>query len=193
IQSAVTRETILRRYNYQASYIDWCEDNNLTEKHIIDPSEAILCNYAASFMGREAGGTVRAKIAAIKNLVTTKGFGWRGGIRLREVLNGVERAAPASSFRPEREPVKVEWLNLLHDDLDNNGHNVFNSCAIACADTVFYGQLRLGEVLSQSFLPSNYDESKLPLVRDLNVPHPSDNITSAKLRLPCTKTHQARG
>ncbi|KAJ3898096.1 hypothetical protein F5879DRAFT_773176, partial [Lentinula edodes] len=86
-------------------YIDWCEANNLTEKHIFDLSEEILCNYAVSFMGKEAGGTVRAKITAVKNLVTTKGFGWHGGICLCGVLNGVEQAAPASSFRPEREPV----------------------------------------------------------------------------------------
>ncbi|KAJ3810218.1 hypothetical protein F5876DRAFT_24760, partial [Lentinula aff. lateritia] len=103
----------LRRYNYQASYIDWCKASNLTETHIVDPSEVTLCNYAASFMGKEAGGTVRAKLTAVKSLVTTKGFGWHGGFRLREVLNGVERAAPASSFRPERVPVKEEWLNLL--------------------------------------------------------------------------------
>ncbi|KAJ3848084.1 hypothetical protein EV368DRAFT_49986, partial [Lentinula lateritia] len=69
------------------------------------------------------------------------------------VLNRVERAAPASSFRPERMPVKVEWLHLLHDKLDNAGQNTFNSCIVACANSVFYGQLRLGEVLSQSLLP----------------------------------------
>ncbi|KAJ3846740.1 hypothetical protein EV368DRAFT_88587 [Lentinula lateritia] len=109
------------KYNYQASYIDWCEANYLAEKDIIDPAEETICNYAASFMTKEAGGTVRAKIAAVKNLVTSKGFGWRGGIQLREGLNGVERAAPASSFRPERTPVKVEWLYLLHNELDNAG------------------------------------------------------------------------
>ncbi|KAJ3846948.1 hypothetical protein EV368DRAFT_88306 [Lentinula lateritia] len=52
-------------------------------------------------MGKEAGSTVRAKIAAVKNLVTSKGFGWHGRNRLRGVLS-IERAAPASSFRPER-------------------------------------------------------------------------------------------
>ncbi|KAJ3858199.1 hypothetical protein EV359DRAFT_5047, partial [Lentinula novae-zelandiae] len=188
-----TKETILRRYNYQAHYVDWCEACHISPTHIVDPSETTLCNYAASFLGKGAGGTVRAKIAAVKNLVTSKGNGWRGGTRLREVLNGIERAAPPSSFRPEREPVKVDWLDLLHDELDKSGHTALNSCIVACADVVFYGQLRLGEVLSHSSIPTNYNSSKLPLVGDLTVPAKTDHSTSAKLRLPCTKTHQSRG
>ncbi|KAJ4470322.1 hypothetical protein C8J55DRAFT_436280 [Lentinula edodes] len=146
-----------------------------------------------SWGGKEAGGTVRAKLAAVKNLVSTKGHGWRGGARLREVLNGVERAAPPSSFRPEREPVKVEWLNLLHDNLEASGRTPLNSCAIACADAVFYGQLRLGEVLPHSPLAPNYKSAKFPLVSNLNLPARTDREESAKLRLPCTKTHQSRG
>lgn len=193
IQSSVTKETILRRYNYQAHYVDWCEASQLTTKHIVDPSETTLCNYAASFMGKEAGGTVRAKLAAVKNLVSTKGHGWRGGTHLREVLNGVERAAPPSSFRPEREPVKVEWLNLLHDELDVSGRTPLNSCVIACADTVFYGQLRLGEVLPHLSLAPNSKSAKFPLVSNLNLLARTDQSGSAKLRLPCTKTHQSRG
>ncbi|KAJ3858575.1 hypothetical protein EV359DRAFT_26338, partial [Lentinula novae-zelandiae] len=157
------------------------------------PSETTLCNYAASFMGREAGGTVRAKLAAVKNLVTTKGNGWRGGFRLREVLNGVEREAPPSSFRQERDPVKQEWLNLLHDELAKVGRNEFNSCVVACADTLFYGQLRLGEVLPTSPLTSKYINSKLPLLSDLSITATPNDKSSAKLRLPCTKTQQSRG
>ncbi|KAJ3803978.1 hypothetical protein F5876DRAFT_739, partial [Lentinula aff. lateritia] len=193
IQSAVTKKTIIRRYNYQALYIDWCEDNKISRGHIINPSETTLCNYAASFIGKEAGGTVRAKLAAVKNLVIAKDNGWRGGSKLREVLNGVEKAAPASSFRPERDPVKDKWLDLLHDEMDNSGHNAFNSCVIACADTVFYGQLRLGEVLSNSSLKSKYKSSKLPLLSDLSISNTPSDKSSAKLKLPCTKTHQSRG
>ncbi|KAJ3871046.1 hypothetical protein F5051DRAFT_434168 [Lentinula edodes] len=134
-----------------------------------------------------------AKLAAVKNLVTTKGNGWRGGSKLREVLNGVEKQAPPSSFRPERDPVKEDWLNLLHDEMDQVGRDAFNSCVIACADTLFYGQLRLGEVLPASSLISKYMSSKLPLLSDLSItPSPKDK-SSAKLRLPCTKTQQSRG
>ncbi|KAJ4470042.1 hypothetical protein C8R41DRAFT_777611 [Lentinula lateritia] len=193
IQSAVTKKTIIRRYNYQALYIDWCEDNKISRGHITDPSETTLCNYAASFIGKEAGGTVRAKLAAVKNLVIAKDNGWRGGSKLCEVLNGVEKAAPASFFHPERDPVKDKWLDLLHDEMDNSGHNAFNSCIIACADTLFYGQLRLGEVLSNSSLKSKYKSSKLPLLSDLSISNTPSNKSSAKLKLPCTKTHQSRG
>lgn len=144
-------------------------------------------------MGKEAGGTVRAKIAAVKNLVSAKGHGWHGSSRLHEVLNGVERATPLSSFCPEREPVKVEWLNMLHDKLNASGRTPLNSCVIACADAVFYGQLRLGEVLPQSSLVSNYMASKFPLVSDLSIPDRFGQGHLGKLCLPCTKTHQSRG
>ncbi|KAJ3917968.1 hypothetical protein F5877DRAFT_26652, partial [Lentinula edodes] len=193
IQSAVAKSTIIRRYNYQALYVDWCEANRVSHTHITDPSEMTLCNYAASFIGKEAGGTVRAKLAAVKHLVISKGNGWRGGIRLRKVLNGVERAAPPSSFRPEHEPVKDTWLDLLHDETDNTGRDAFNTCITACADTAFYGQLRLGEVLSNSPLVSKYVGSHLPLLSDLSITTTPNDKSSAKLRLPCTKTHQSRG
>ncbi|KAJ3859720.1 hypothetical protein EV359DRAFT_21460, partial [Lentinula novae-zelandiae] len=193
IQSAVTRKTITRRYNYQGLYVDWCEENKVPLTHITNPSETTLCNYAASFMGKEAGGTVRAKVAAVKNLVTTKGNGWKGGSKLREVLNGVERQAPPSSFRRECEPVKEEWLNLLHDEMDQVRRNSFNSCVVACADAVFYGQLRLGEVLPTSSLTSKYTSAKLPLLSDLSITTTPSDKSSAKLRLPCTKTQQSRG
>ncbi|KAJ3859263.1 hypothetical protein EV359DRAFT_86610 [Lentinula novae-zelandiae] len=101
IQSALTHEMLLWRYNYQAAYIDWGETGNLSEAHIVDPSEETLCNYAASFMGREAGGTVRAKLTAVENPSHDQGL-WVAWWHL------VAR-------------VKVEWLNLLHDDLDNTG------------------------------------------------------------------------
>ncbi|KAJ3805718.1 hypothetical protein F5876DRAFT_81464 [Lentinula aff. lateritia] len=180
IQSSVTKETILRRYNYQAHYVDCRPFRN----HSLQLCGLIL---------KEAGGTVRAKIAALKNLVTSKGHGWRGGSHLREVLSGIERAAPPSSFRPEQEPMKVDWLDLLHNKLDKSGHTALNSCIVACVDAIFYGQLRLGEVLLHTSILANYDSSKLPLVSNLTIPAKTDRSTSAKLRLPCTKTHQSRG
>ncbi|KAJ3859815.1 hypothetical protein EV359DRAFT_17142, partial [Lentinula novae-zelandiae] len=134
-----------------------------------------------------------AKLAAVENLVISKGNGWRGGFRLHEVLNGVQRAAHASSFRPECDPVKDTWLNLLHDKIDNTGCDAFNTCITACADTVFYGQLRLGELLSNSSLVSKYTGSKLPLLSNLSITTTPNDKSSAKLQLPCTKTHQSRG
>ncbi|KAH7872205.1 uncharacterized protein C8R40DRAFT_1071976 [Lentinula edodes] len=179
---------LLWRYNYQAAYIDWGKTGNLSEAHIVDLSEETLCNYAASFMSREAGSTVRAKLAAVKNPSHDQGL-WLAW--WHSVARGAQWCRKSHSHLVL--PVKAEWLNLLHDDLDNTGQGAFNSCVTACADLVFYGQLRLGEVLSHSPLTTNYNSSKLLLVRDLNIPHISDHKSSAKLRLPCTKTHQARG
>lgn len=146
---------------------------------------------STNFNSRLMGGTVRAKISAVKGWVTKEGFHWKGGHILLKALTGVERKAPPSSFREERDPVKENHLRVLHEGLNLSGRSGFDHAISTAAKTLFTGQLRAGEILTTSPNTNEYDHSSLPLVKDyLEPPKTIDNGT---LRLPKTKTHQTKG
>ncbi|KAJ3804656.1 hypothetical protein F5876DRAFT_53110, partial [Lentinula aff. lateritia] len=158
---------------------------------ILPVSEVILCEYAAEFGGKLAGSSVKAKLAVIKGWTITKGFAWQGSDRLRKVLAGVERSAPPTSFRPERELVKQSHLSILHTDLDLSDSNGLDCVIAATADLMFYSQLRAGEVLPTNSTVSQYDTSAMPrVVSDLGK---ANSTGSKQLFLPKTKTNQTRG
>ncbi|KAE9390006.1 hypothetical protein BT96DRAFT_1066164 [Gymnopus androsaceus JB14] len=113
MDAAVSDKTRQRKLQYAAEFLIWATDQGLTEEDVLPPSENTLCNFAASFAGKLAGGTAKAKVSAVKSWVQRRGLIWEGGNNLRNVLNGVKRKAPASSFRDQRPPVKKEHLSTL--------------------------------------------------------------------------------
>ncbi|KAE9384337.1 hypothetical protein BT96DRAFT_771237, partial [Gymnopus androsaceus JB14] len=156
----------------------------------LPPSEAVLCNYAASFAGRLAGSTARAKVSAIKAWVSRRGKQWKGSDNLHKVLAGVERKASASSFREEHAPVKEDHLRVLHEGLDLPGKCGKDYAIAAAAKALFAGQMRSGAILATSPNPDDYNPSELPAVSDLL---PPNSTSKRNLRLPKMKTSQTRG
>ncbi|KAF9063202.1 hypothetical protein BDP27DRAFT_1427091 [Rhodocollybia butyracea] len=123
----------------------------------------------------------------------------------------VKHCAPASSFCAECPPVREEFLEHLHNDLDTSIG--LNACVCAVADASFFGQICVGRLLSRSRLTilesirrltysstfpplqtspniDQYVPSKHPLVLSLSPPSAKG---TRKLHLPCTKTHQHKG
>jgi len=190
IDAAVSEKTRHRKLQYTAEFLTWAADQALTEEDVLPPSEATLCNYAASFAGKLAGGTTKAKLSAVKGWVQRRGLAWEGGANLRNVLNGVERKAPPSSFREQRPPVKREHLSILFNELDLSGSSGLDHAMAAASAGCFYGQLRGGEILPISSNPTDYNPSNLPTVKDLRAANENGD---RKLRLPKTKTAQSRG
>jgi hypothetical protein len=112
---------------------------------------------------------------------------WCGGIRLRYTLRGVENLAPELSRLEERPPVTEEMLNILDAELDHDDGRDAAVFAGACCS--FWGQIRLGEALSEtqgSFIPG-----RVPLVS--NLAPPSTSAGSRILRLPHTKMKGDKG
>ncbi|KAJ4486407.1 hypothetical protein C8R41DRAFT_838186 [Lentinula lateritia] len=190
INASVASKTQNRKRNNIVEFLDWAHQQHLHAKDILPASEVILCEYAAEFGGKLAGASAKAKLSAIKGWTTTKGYAWQGGDRLRKVLAGVERSAPPSSFRPEREPVKKSHLSILHAELDLTDTNGLDCCIAAAADLMFYSQLRAGEILPTNSSLAQYDTRSMPRVCDLSKPTSSG---SRQLFLPRTKTSQQRG
>ncbi|KAJ4499666.1 hypothetical protein C8R41DRAFT_814741 [Lentinula lateritia] len=190
INASVTSKTQNRKRNNIVKFLDWAYQQHLHARDILPASEVILCEYAAKFGGKLAGASVKAKLSAIKGWTVTKGYAWQGGDWLRKVLAGVERSAPPSSFRPEREPVKKSHLSILHAELDLTDKNGLDCCIAAAADLMFYSQLRAGEILPTNSSLVRYNTKSMPRVCDLSKPTSSG---SKQLFLPRTKTSQQRG
>lgn len=170
MDASVSSSTRVRKHNYIQKFLDWAAKENLTPNDILPANETILCNYAATFAGQTAGGTARAHISAIKGWTLHKGHPWFGSNRLNSVLSGVKRRAPPSLFRAPRAPVKESYLRLLHSNLTLNGSDGKESATFAAATLMFYGQLRAGEVLTDSPLLSRFNAQKHPRVCDLGQP-----------------------
>ncbi|KAJ3846613.1 hypothetical protein EV368DRAFT_52547 [Lentinula lateritia] len=128
MDASVAAKTQSRKRNNITEFLNWAHLQHLQAKDILPVSEVILCEYAAEFGGKLAGSSVKAKLAVIKGWTITKGFAWQGSDRLRKVLAGVERSAPPTSFRPERELVKQSHLSILHTDLDLSDSNGLDCC-----------------------------------------------------------------
>ncbi|KAE9407661.1 hypothetical protein BT96DRAFT_809122, partial [Gymnopus androsaceus JB14] len=171
-------------------FLNWADSAGLDQQDILPPAEATLCNFAASFAGRLAGATVKAKISAVKGWVARRGMQWKGGANLGRVLSGVERRAPASSFRKERDPVKEDHLRVLHESLDLSGKCGKDHAIAAAAKALFAGQMCAGKLLGSSPALSDFNHKAFPAVRDLL---PPNNTGECILRLPKTKTAQSRG
>ncbi|KAJ3813311.1 hypothetical protein F5876DRAFT_74033 [Lentinula aff. lateritia] len=188
--ASVAAKTQSRKRNNITEFLDWAHQQHLHAKDILPASEITLCEYAAEFGGKLAGSSVKAKLSAIKGWTIMKGYAWQGSDCLRKVLASIERSAPPSSFRPEREPVKKSHLSTLHADLDLADTNSLDCCIAAAANLMFYSQLRAEEVLPTNSSITLYDFKAMPRVSDLSK---ANNAGSKRLFLPKTKTSQMRG
>ncbi|KAE9388092.1 hypothetical protein BT96DRAFT_836771 [Gymnopus androsaceus JB14] len=152
--------------------------------------EWMIAKYAASFAGKFAGGTARSHLAALKSFHQTRGQPWLGGKVLSDMLNGVERQAPPSSFREEQPPVKEEHITLLHNRLNLSGSNGLHSCVAAAARSPFAGQMRAGKPLADNPNVDEYNHFDHPSIASLG---PQSAEGTKCLKLPKTKVKQTKG
>ncbi|KAE9389702.1 hypothetical protein BT96DRAFT_391029 [Gymnopus androsaceus JB14] len=76
MDTVVFEKTLHRKSQYTADFIVWAGEQGLQEIDMLPPSEATLCNFAASFAGKLAGGTAKAKLLVVKSLVQKRGLAW---------------------------------------------------------------------------------------------------------------------
>ncbi|KAE9399001.1 hypothetical protein BT96DRAFT_994281 [Gymnopus androsaceus JB14] len=70
MDATVSDKTRQRKLQYAAEFLIWAANQGLTEEDILPPSENTLCNFAALFAGKLAGGTTKAKVSVVKNWMT---------------------------------------------------------------------------------------------------------------------------
>ncbi|KAJ7102903.1 hypothetical protein C8R44DRAFT_294902 [Mycena epipterygia] len=181
-------ESTLKKYEYGLeAYWKFCDTEGVAIDKRLPADEFLLCAFAASRAGEIAGGTVRGSIAAVKAWHVIHDEHWRGGVRLRYTLRGVENLTPASSKQEQRPPVTADMLNALGRGLDQDAP--LDAAVFGAACCALWGQIRLGEILSDN--QGSYKEGRIPLAADLAPP--STSAGSRMLRLPWTKTKREKG
>jgi hypothetical protein len=183
IQGSWASSTLKRYTGAIRQFILFCDTENVPA-HLRFPSdEFVLCAFAASSLGRHAGGTPRSRLSALKAWHAAHNVEWKGSERLNFVMNGVRNSAPGTSKHPPRPPVNARMLSQLVESLDLN--SPIDAAIAACAATAFWGQCRLGELLPVSSSP--YLAPPLPTRSDFK--RSLRDPRSCILFLPHTKTH----
>lgn len=190
LAASTKSNTAIRKWKRVHHYLRWCTDGKFRASEVLPAPEWLLCEYAASFAGSVAGGTAQGYLSAVKSWHIRKGAGWKGGKNLRDMLQGVERQAPASSRREERLPVKESYITHLHNDLDLSGRNGLHLCVAAHAKAMWSGQMRAGEPLPTSPDIAKFSPLDNPMVACLGAPNENG---SRPLKLPRTKCEPVRG
>jgi hypothetical protein len=184
IQGSLAHSTLKRYSGAIKRFIHFCNTEQIPDHLRFPADEFVLCAFAASSLGRHAGGTPRSRISALKAWHITHNMEWKGSARLRYVLNGVHNSAPRTSRRLPRPPINAMMLSQLVQNLDLN--LPLDAAVAACAATAFWGQCRLGELLP----PSSSIAPPIPLPTRSDFKRSVLNPQSCILHLPCTKTHR---
>lgn len=133
----------------RAERIHWDDETSVPEQ--------VLCAYAASMAGTYSGGTAQSRLGGLRYWHEQRALDWLGSARLRRIVKGVGLAAPLDAHREQRPPVTEAMLDEALNTLDPT--RPFDVCVAAAALVMFWGQLRIGEVLSAT---RSYDFSALP-------------------------------
>lgn len=187
VQNAWADSTLQKYGNSVDAYLRFCDKEGVTRAQRLPASEFLLCAFAASRLGEISGITARGAVAAVKAWHVVHDAEWHGGLRLRYTLKGVENSAPTGSKREERPPVTAAMLDILEGELDHDGPK--DAAVFAAACCAFWGQVRLGELLSNT--ERSFRRGRIPTAAHLKPP--STRAGSRILRLPWTKTKGARG
>ncbi|KIK44655.1 hypothetical protein CY34DRAFT_784259 [Suillus luteus UH-Slu-Lm8-n1] len=157
------------------NFLNFCDIERVPLLDRCPASEHLLCAFATLRMGHLAGSTVQSHISALKAWHAYCNTPWNGAIHLKLVLNGVSNRAPQSSLLPPS------------SSLDPN--DSFDCCCLAAATAAFWGQLRLGEILSP--WGSSYPSMHISCRHHLS--NPINPNGSRKLFLPFTKVWKNKG
>lgn len=167
-------------------FLAFCDEHSIPDAARLPATEELLCAFIASQRNR-APSTLKNYISGLRAWHITNGVHWEGSTRLQYVREGMSNmSAAVLKSRPPRPPITREMLNTLH--LSLTGGSYEDICILACADTAFWGQCRLGELLLQS-------DGPIPAV----LPVPSGVALSdgamgtIELKLPYTKTKKWAG
>ncbi|KAF9455715.1 hypothetical protein BDZ94DRAFT_1143418, partial [Collybia nuda] len=179
------KESTTTKYsNSVEHFMDFCNIEQVPHALHLPASEYLLSAFASSLAGKLAGKTARNKLSAIRAWHIQNGMPWLGGRQLAYVLRGVSFLAPATSKQLPRPPITCSKLLLLRKFSNFNDHL---DCAIFFAAlAAFWGQIRLGELLSTTERPRPPPSQAKPS-RVEGFEGPEAGPTHHYLHLPNTK------
>ncbi|KAL0062943.1 hypothetical protein AAF712_010164 [Marasmius tenuissimus] len=194
MQNSKTDSKLKRIFGAHTHLYRWADMHGHYNDPLLPPSEAVLIMYISDTMAEKVSEqTARRHMSLLKEHCEDAGLGWKGGNELEQALVG--SMVKPSSFRPQQEPVMEDMLDAIFQDLDledesGKGSDPLNTCVFAALTSVFYGQARLDEILTESSNPDAYNHCRHPVSMDLTL---NQDGCSYNLFLPSTKTEIYRG
>lgn len=187
--AALASGTVSNYEHAMDHFRQWARAERITVDDARAVREPVLCAYAASLAGIYSGGTARTKVAGIKYWHERRALHWHGSPRLARIVKSVAACAPPEAHRDARPPVTEAMLDEALHELDPE--RPFDVCVAAAMLVAFWGQLRLGEVLSAT---RNYDFAALPAGKGVRLRASAggkaSQVTTA-LWLPRTKVERS--
>jgi hypothetical protein len=185
LENGWAKSTLAGYARHVTHFLDFCKREQVPPALQFPADEFVLCAYAAADAGHVSAGTIQNRLSGLKAWHNAHGAPWNGGLRLQVIINGAKNLAPSSSKKPPRPPITVAMLQLLFDGLDLT--KPIDAAVAACALLAFWGQIRLGELLSSS--ASDLSTTARP-ARSQFV-HSLRSMGSHTLALPQTKTNRS--
>jgi len=182
LENGWAKSTLAGYARHVTHFLDFCKKEQVPPTLQFPADEFVLCAYAASDAGHISASTIQNRLSGLKAWHNAHGATWNGGLRLQVIINGAKNLAPPSSKKPPRPPITVAMLQLLFDGLDLT--KPMDAAIAACALLAFWGQCRLGELLSTS--ASDLSITAKPARS--HFAHSSRSMGSYTVALPQTKT-----
>lgn len=117
-----------------------------------------LCAFAAHRACTVAGGTICNEMSAVHAWHTLNNVPYLSRSCLSYVLKGCDNLAPDSSRKPPHPPITCYMLEILYKHLDKD--SPFDACCAFMASVAVWGQIRLGELLSNTL--TKWDPTHIP-------------------------------
>lgn len=166
----------------------FCDKEQITESDRAPCSSDLLAGFVASLAGLYSGKTIRNYVAGVRAWHLMHRLPWQTDeLELNRLLTGADKLTPPSSVRPPREPITVDYIATIREQLDIS--KPLDAAFYACLTIGFYSCIRLGEFT----VPKASDFSSKIHVTNGNVHEEIDrsgNLTTV-IHLPWTKTHIA--
>lgn len=189
MQNAWAKATRKQHESGLRAYITWADEVGLDKGDRFPAKASTLEEFAASWLKRGGSASVRSKVYGVRAFHVLNRLNWVSSMQLDYILEGVKRAAPKDKKREAREPMTVERLTLLAENLDLTEPK--DIAVMGIAPALMFGQMWAGEVLPSLDRIEDFDPRKHPTRKDLGQPFSTKG--SRALDLPFTKTAKEKG
>ena len=148
LENGWAKSTLVGYSCHVTHFLAFCKQEQVPAALQFPADKFILCAYAASDAGCISASTIQNRLSGLKAWHNAHGTMWNGGLRLQVVINGAKNLAPSSSKKPPRPPITIAMLQSLFEGL--NLTKPLDAVVAACTLLAFWGQCRLGKLLSAS-------------------------------------------
>jgi hypothetical protein len=128
-------------------FVDYGHRLGCQDKDLFPAQRMMLNMWVASHKGLVKAKSMRNKLAALLWFHKSHDLPWNATDKTYMLCKSLDASAPDSSWKERREPVTLEMIRLLKQDLTDSPKDIAVMAIAACA---FFGMLRLGEPLPTS-------------------------------------------